>query len=96
MIRVWQSFAVLLTIRTVGVMPDADIIKKGWGSHSEPMFRRTSTAPVDSTPPRAIIYAVKPYEWRHEFAPVNLASEEMRSQAFAKWKDAFKGRLQIM
>ena len=87
---------VMWAVCTRSLPTDADIIKKGWGSHSEPLFRRTSAAPVDSTPPRAIVYAVKPYEWRNEFAPVNLASEEMRSRAFAKWKDAFNGRLQII
>lgn len=60
---------------------DTDIIKKSWGSHSEPMFnRRFVTGTIDSTPPRAIIYAVKPYEWREDFAPVNIASEHLRKE----------------
>ena len=72
---------VIWAVCTRSLPTDTDIIKKSWGSHSEPMFnRRFVTGTIDSTPPRAIIYAVKPYEWREDFAPVNIASEHLRKE----------------
>ena len=87
---------VMWAVATRSQPSDCDIIKKSWGSHSEPLFRRQTTDPIDSTPSRAIIYAVKPYEWSEEFAPVNVASEELRRKVLAQWKDAFKDRLKIL
>ena len=87
---------VMWAVATRSQPSDNDLIKKSWGSHSEPLFRRANTDRVDSTPSRAIIYAVKPYEWRHEFAEVNLSSEDMRRRVMAKWQGAFNDRLKIL
>ena len=75
---------------------ECDLIKKAWGSHSEPLFFRQIADTTDSTTPRAIIYAVKPYERRNIFSPVNLASESLRTEVLAKWKNIFKGRCQTI
>jgi len=88
---------VMWAVCTRSLPTDTDIIKKPRGSHSDPMFHRTpETAHLDSTNPRAIIYAVKPYEWRQDFAAVNIASEDLRKEVFAKWKDNFNGRLKTI
>ncbi|MBI4332260.1 MAG: UbiD family decarboxylase [Chloroflexi bacterium] len=88
---------VMWAVCTRSLPTDTDIIKKPRGSHSDPMFHRTpETAGLDSTNPRAIIYAVKPYEWRQDFAPVNIASEELRKEVLARWKDNFEGRLKTI
>ncbi len=84
---------VIWAVATRSLPTEVDILKKTWGSHSEPLFQRSTSAAVDSTPSRAIIYAVKPYEWRNEFAQVNLASEADRKQVFDKWQGQFNGRL---
>jgi 4-hydroxy-3-polyprenylbenzoate decarboxylase len=85
---------VIWAVATRSLPSEADLLKKTWGSHSEPLFHRPTSAAVDSTPSRAIIYAVKPYEWKDEFAPVNLASEADRKLVFDRWKGKFKDRLQ--
>jgi len=36
---------------------------------------------------RAIMYAVKPYEWYSKFPQVNKASEELRRKISTKWSD---------
>lgn len=70
---------------------ESDIIKKSWTSPTDPVVRR----PAESfTTSREIIYAVKPYEWRHEYPKVNVASPELRKKAFDKYKQIFKGRWQ--
>jgi UbiD family decarboxylase len=70
---------------------EIDIIKKGWTSHLDPILRKPTK---DLTRPRGIIYAVKPFEWKDEFAAVNIASEKDRKDTFAKWKGVFKERWQ--
>ncbi len=87
---------VIWAVATRSLAKEIDIINKSWGSHSDPLFHRSASDSGDSTLSRGIIYAVKPYEWLAEFAPVNIASEEMRSEAFHKWKDLFQGRLQTI
>jgi UbiD family decarboxylase len=87
---------VMWAICTRSLPTDVDVIKKSWGSHSEPMYHRLTTDATDSTPPRAVIYAVKPYEWRNDFAPVNIASKELRERVYNKWKGAFKDRLKSL
>ncbi|MBI4332253.1 MAG: UbiD family decarboxylase [Chloroflexi bacterium] len=88
---------VMWAVCTRSLPTDADIIKKPRGSHSDPLWHRTpARAGLDSTNPRAIIYAVKPYEWRQDFAPVNIAGEELRKEVFARWKDNFNGRLKTI
>jgi len=87
---------VIWALATRSLPNEMDIIKKSWGSHSDPVFHRSGSDAADSTLSRGIIYAVKPYEWLKDFPPVNIADEQMRSQALNKWKDIFKGRLQII
>ncbi|MFC1815938.1 UbiD family decarboxylase [Thermodesulfobacteriota bacterium] len=68
---------------------EIDIIQKGWTSHLDPILRKPTK---DLTRPRGIIYAVKPFEWKDEFAAVNVASEKARKEAFSKWKGVFGDR----
>lgn len=84
---------VLWAMSTRSEPADFDIIKHSWSGRLDPIIRNTSD---DLTTSRAIIYAVKPYAWRNEFSPVNVASEELRKEAFDKWKDKFKGRWQAI
>lgn len=88
---------VMWAVCTRSLPTDTDIIKKPRGSHSDPLWHRTpQTANLDSTNPRAIIYAVKPYEWRQDFAPVNIASDDLRKKVFDKWKGNFGDRLKAI
>lgn len=68
---------------------ETDIIKKAWSSPTDPIIRR----PAESfTTSRAIVYAVKPYHWRHQFPVVNAASPELRQKTFNNWRHIFKNR----
>ncbi len=70
---------------------ETDIIKKVRTSRIDPALRKPASSLTVSN---AIIYAVKPFEWRNEFPPTAIASEELRRKAFDTWKDTFKGRWQ--
>ncbi len=38
-----------------------------------------------------VINACRPYEWKDQFPPVSMNSEELRAQAEEKWKWLFEG-----
>lgn len=68
---------------------EMDLIKKAWSSDTDPTIRKPA---VSLTTSRAIIYAVKPWEWKDEFPKVDLASAETRTEVFKKWKNLFGER----
>jgi 4-hydroxy-3-polyprenylbenzoate decarboxylase len=72
---------------------EMDIIKKAWSSDTDPTIRKPAKTKTTS---RAIIYAVRPYEWRDEFPKICMASEETRKNVFDKRKHLFKDRWQTI
>jgi 4-hydroxy-3-polyprenylbenzoate decarboxylase len=68
---------------------EIDIIKRAWSGPLDPRIRKPTD---DYTNSHGIIYAVKPYEWYDEFPQTSMNSEEMRKDAFLKWKEQFNGR----
>jgi 4-hydroxy-3-polyprenylbenzoate decarboxylase len=61
---------------------ETDLIKKAWSTPLDPRIRKGSESFHNS---RAIIYAVKPYEWIDSFPPTSLADESERKHLFEKW-----------
>ena len=84
---------VLWAVCTRSQPGENDIIKRAASGRSDPLIRKSAE---DLTTSRAIIYAVKPYAWRHEFPQVNVSSEKTRKKTFDKWKDVFKDRWQTI
>ena len=68
---------------------EMDVIKRAWSGPLDPRIRKPTD---DYTNSHGIIYAVKPYEWYDEFPQTSMNSEEMRKDAFLKWKAQFNGR----
>ncbi|UCF55897.1 MAG: UbiD family decarboxylase, partial [Deltaproteobacteria bacterium] len=91
-IDIYDTEQVLWAMSTRSYPAEMDIIKKTWSSDTDPTIRKPSPTRTTS---RAIIYAVRPYEWRDEFPKVCLASEEVRKQTFDKWKHLLKERWQV-
>lgn len=87
----WED--VMWAISTRSYPLEIDFIKKTWSTDTDPTVRKPSQTKTTS---RAIIYAVKPYEWIDEFPEVNLASGEVRKQVFDKWKHIFGNRWQTI
>ncbi len=82
---------VMWAVHTRSSPASSDIIKESWSSRADPLISRPADVFATS---RTIIYAVKPFAWRHEFPPVSVASEKLRREVFTKWKDRFKDRWQ--
>ena len=91
-INIYDLEDVIWAMSTRSYPVEMDIIKKTWSSDTDPTIRKPSKSKTTS---RAIIYAVKPYEWKDEFPTVNLASEEVRRQTFNKWKHLCKERWNV-
>jgi len=68
---------------------EIDFIKNTWSSDTDPTIRKPARI---LTTPRAIIYAVRPWEWKDEFPKVDLATVETRTKVFNKWKKLFGER----
>jgi 4-hydroxy-3-polyprenylbenzoate decarboxylase len=68
---------------------ETDLIKATWSTETDPTIRKPSTSLTTS---RAIIYAVKPWEWKDEFPKVDLATVETRTEVFDKYKKLFGER----
>ncbi|MDO8691211.1 MAG: UbiD family decarboxylase [Dehalococcoidia bacterium] len=68
---------------------EMDIIKKTWSSDTDPTVRKPATSLTTS---RAVIYAVRPWEWKEDFPKVCMATAETRTEVFNKWKDLFGER----
>ena len=68
---------------------ETDLIKKAWSTPLDPRIRKGAESFHNS---RAIIYAVKPYEWIDEFPPTSLADESERKHLFEKWQGRMSNR----
>lgn len=89
-IDIYDLDDVMWAICTRSRASEMDIIKKAQTSVSDPLIRHRTDPLITS---RGIIYAVKPYEWKDEFAAVCVPPKESRENTLNKWKNAFKGRL---
>jgi len=72
---------------------EIDFIKRAWSGPLDPRIRKPTDNYHNS---RAIIYAVKPYEWYNEFPPTAVASEDLRREVFSKWADQMDGRWKVI
>ena len=68
---------------------ETDVLKSTWSTETDPTIRKPASSLTTS---RAIIYAVKPWEWRDEFPKVDLATAETRTDVFEKYKKLFHDR----
>ncbi|MBI2183647.1 MAG: UbiD family decarboxylase [Thaumarchaeota archaeon] len=66
---------------------DIDIIRKAWSTYIDPRMTPKQKDEGDITNSRAIIMAVRPYEWIKQFPPVNAITPEQRQKAVSKWKN---------
>jgi 4-hydroxy-3-polyprenylbenzoate decarboxylase len=62
-----------------------DIIDDCWTGHIDPVLSPERRDAHDIRNSRAIIYAVRPYEWRDEFPEVNQVEPNYAEQVRAKW-----------
>ncbi|MFC1902746.1 UbiD family decarboxylase [Chloroflexota bacterium] len=69
---------------------EMDMIKRAWSGPLDPRIRRPVTNGFHNS--RAIIYAVKPYEWKEEFPDISLEDEGTRRNVFNKWRSKLEGR----
>lgn len=88
-IDIYDLEDVLWAICTRSRPDEIDFLKKTWSSDTDPTIRKPATS---LTTPRAIIYAVKPWEWKDEFPKIDLASAETRTEVFKRWKKLFGDR----
>jgi UbiD family decarboxylase len=65
---------------------EIDFIKKTWSSDTDPTIRKPAHS---MTTPRAIIYAVRPWEWKEDFPKMDTATVETRTRVFNRWKNLF-------
>lgn len=72
---------------------ETDLIKATWSTETDPTIRKPST---NLTTSRAIVYAVKPWEWRKEFPKLDMATVETRTEVFNKYKGLFDGRWKLI
>jgi len=69
-----------------------DIIRDIWSAMTPPLVKpqlKAGKFPVSS---RAIVDACRPYDWRQEFPPVNIFSDEYRKEIAEKWGIQIKKR----
>lgn len=62
-----------------------DIIDGCWTGHIDPILDPAKRESGDLTNSRMIIYAVRPYHWRHEFPAVNEVPRSYADQVREKW-----------
>ncbi len=91
-INIYDPEDVFWAMSTRSYPDETDIIKNTWSSDTDPTIRKPSKTKTTS---RAIIYAVRPFEWRDDFPKVCLASDQVRKQVFDKRKNLFKERWKI-
>jgi len=68
---------------------EIDLIKKAWSTPLDPRIRKPTDNFCNS---RAIIYAVKPYEWIDEFPVTSVTPETERKKLFGKWQSQMDDR----
>jgi UbiD family decarboxylase len=88
-IDIYDLEDVIWAICTRSRPDEIDFIKNAWSSDTDPTIRKPARI---LTTPRAIIYAVRPWEWKDEFPKVDLATVETRTKVFNKWKKLFGER----
>jgi UbiD family decarboxylase len=62
-----------------------DIIHRAWSTPLDPRIPPEKRAVKDFTNSRGLIDATRPWEWRDEFAPVNVPPREVREAARRRW-----------
>lgn len=63
-----------------------EVVSGCWSTPLDPTIPPERKAKGDYTSSRGIILAVRPYHWRKEFPRVSRASNELRADAFKKWR----------
>jgi UbiD family decarboxylase len=64
---------------------DIDIIKGTWSGGLDPILHPEQKQKGDTTTPKLIIDACRPFHWRDKFPPVNEVSPEVRKKTVEKW-----------
>ena len=88
-IDIYDLEDVMWAVCTRSYPDQIDFLKKTWSSDTDPTIRKPAASLTTS---RAIIYAVRPWEWRKEFPKVDMATVETRTRVFDKYKGLFDGR----
>ncbi len=66
-----------------------DLVRGFLSSPLDPSIPPEKRARGDFTTAKVIIDACRPYHWRHEFPPVNKASDELRQKVLSAWRHLF-------
>jgi 4-hydroxy-3-polyprenylbenzoate decarboxylase len=64
-----------------------DVIDGCWTGHIDPILDPAKRDVHDITNSRAIVYAVRPYHWKHEFPEVNAVPRAYAEEVRAKWAE---------
>jgi 4-hydroxy-3-polyprenylbenzoate decarboxylase len=62
-----------------------DIVHRAWSTPLDPRIPPDRREKGDFTNSRALIDATRPFEWREQFAPVNVPPREVREAAHERW-----------
>ncbi len=62
-----------------------DIVQRAWSTPLDPRIPPEKRAAKDFTNSRGLIDATRPWEWREQFAPVNVPPREVREAAKQRW-----------
>ncbi len=88
-INIYDLEDVMWAVCTRSRPHETDLVKATWSTETDPTIRKPAASLTTS---RAIIYAVKPWEWKDEFPKVDLATEETRTEVFERLKGLFGER----
>jgi len=62
-----------------------DIIQRAWSTPLDPRIPPTKRREKNFTNSRALIDATRPWEWKDEYAPINVPPREAREAAHQRW-----------
>ncbi len=62
-----------------------DIVHRAWSTPLDPRITPDQRAAKDFTNSRGLIDATRPWEWREQFAPINVPPREVREAARQRW-----------
>ncbi|MDE3078266.1 MAG: UbiD family decarboxylase, partial [Chloroflexota bacterium] len=62
-----------------------DIVQRAWSTPLDPRITPQQREVKDFTNSRGLIDATRPWEWRDQFAPVNVPPREVREAARKRW-----------
>jgi UbiD family decarboxylase len=62
-----------------------DIINRAWSTPLDPRIPPERRAVADFTNSRGLIDATRPWEWRDQYAPLNVPPRELREAAHERW-----------